>query len=495
MEDDSEHLLKDHHPRFHQKYETRHHCNKNVYYCMIVLFGLFSVVFGFIFIPSYHFKKSNSEFVSTQQSTQTLKIYQYPLSTFNISSTYHECSQSNYAPNIHGWQEMYAIEYWLTNKIMLQSKERAQEYIIPLSYQQDYMTSSQDLKVEFTRDPNHADFYVVPQIITCLTHTLMTTKKINFEEAAIIATNEHFIPILDHIQYKLPYWNATQYPGENHVFVFSWDKGACIVRQALQRIKYSIKLQGHGQDISNPQYKVSDWDRPCYDPKTTIVIPQVSWKIPNSLLIDSIQMNYILTTHKVPIDYPIQKRPVLLFMRGTIKVKDDPINLYSNGVRRKLAEISQNLSHSDSDQKTLIVTSDLSEHYNSELTQTKIGICARGWAPWTGRLQAVMNSETIPVFFADEIVLPFENLINWRLFSMKINESNVNYETIDKVKTLSIDYLSEKQKQLWIHSQYFSWHGDIRFNAFAMLMRELYNIKTNHIRKSSFEKIAFTEYL
>lgn len=78
---------------------------------------------------------------------------------------------------------------------------------------------------------------------------------------------------------------------------------------------------------------------------------------------------------------------------------------------------------------------------------------------------------------------------------MKINASNVNYETIDKVKTLSIDYLDEKQKKLWIHSQYFSWHGDIRFNAFAMLMRELYDIKTNHIKKSVFSKVAFTEYL
>jgi hypothetical protein len=426
-----------------------------------------------------------------------MRIYQYPLSLFNDSGLFHRCSQAHYAANAHGWREMYAVEYWFANKIQQHIDDRNVKFIIPLSYQQDYFNSSEQLEVEFTDDPTNADFYVVPHTVTCVTHAYLHEMKTYFEAAAGAATDKYFVPILDHIQYKLPYWNATRNgkPGSNHIFVFSWDMGVCIVKPILDRLKNAIKLQGHGHDASNPAaYKVLDRELPCFD-NNTIVVPQVSWQIPTSLLLDPLQMNYILTSKKIPVERFVSARSTLMYMRGSIYAPGDVNQAYSHGVRQKLAELSANMTKANPGQMTLFVVANSSINYLAELKQSMLGICARGWAPWTGRLQAIMNTETIPLIIADEIVMPFENLIDWRMFSVKLNESNMDEATINRVKALSTAYLEEKQKQLWIHSQYFSWHGDTRYNAFAMTMRELYMIKQHGSLSSSIPKTAFTEYL
>lgn len=418
-----------------------------------------------------------------------VRVYQYPFESIHhdiSSDLFHNCSQDQYTPRGHGWRDTYAMEYWITSKISKWSKPTSGRYFIPYSYLQDFAPAGQQgdiFEVLFTTNPAEADFFFVPQLTTCLTHGLLPQQGLS--EASQRIASDYLSPLLHQIIHRHPYWNDSNpvdTPGANHLFVFSWDKGICLMKSIIPLLQHAIKLQGYGVASLHPRQQN---DAACFNPVTDIVVPQASWRVPDAALVEPSQQNYIRRRPVLaPLKAPVSQRPTMLYMRGTVYSKGDVNEGYSLGVRQNLARLAANMSLVDPHQSFIVIVEGGSINYEKEMLDARIGICARGWAPWTSRLQDVMNLETVPLIIADEITLPYEQLVDWRLFALKFSESSVP-KLIDRVRPL-LSNLSEKQQQVWLHAQYFSWHGDDHYNAFAMLMRELFVKK----RKKSTEPVS-----
>lgn len=421
---------------------------------------------------------------------RTLRIYQYPykqlVPTSDSFADIDECASTQYTASA---DSRYAMEYALLNKLDKWSQSEHPVMRIPLSHSLDYeenVTVDKLFDVEFTKDPSKADFFVVPHITACVFHQL--NHSLSWDEKVSIV-EKYFMSLMDRVVQDYPYWNQSALdltPGANHVFIFTWDFGVCLCPLVRDLLKKSIKLQGHGVR--------STTNDGCFNFETDIVIPQASWKPPSAVFVEPAQQAYIRRhpSTKVPVMTTMNRRPYSLFMRGAVD-SPHPYLVYSHGVRQFLSQLSNNMSAINPNQKSLVVkTGYAPDVYDIELQQSRIGICARGWAPWTSRLQDVMNRESIPLIIADEISLPYEGLLDWRKFSMKVNESNIA-DLVHRVDSLNVDYLNEKQRQLWLHNQYLSWHGDDRYNAFAMLMRELAG-KLWSDSEPRFSTVAFSEF-
>lgn len=439
-----------------------------------------------------------------------LRLYQYPLESLCAKgedcSRFHTCGNALYNPRI---DDRYALEYILPNKV---SKWTALgvRYRIPTSILDDYVqtsATSEMLDVVFTDDPSDADYFIVPQVSACVMHTSNGT--LPWADRVRI-TESYLLRLIEHVIHVLPYWNTTNdvsTPGSNHIFVFTWDRGICLCPAVIRLLRHAIKVQGYGIKTSTLPVETDDYVpsstdvsrfayRACFNESTDIVVPQASWTPPLSHLLDPTQQMYIRASpvQRIPFSTPrVDRRETEVFMRGAINFVSCCNITYSNGVRQQLSQIYTEMTERTPNQQALVIKSGTSgAKYAVEMQNARIGICARGWAPWTTRLQDVMNSDTIPLIIADEIVLPYENLLDWRAFAMKINESNL-HSLVRQVGILSIGHLQEKQRQLWLHSQYLSWHGDDRFNAFAMMMRTLM-LKKMGRNESPFSPVALAEF-
>lgn len=61
-----------------------------------------------------------------------------------------------------------------------------------------------------------------------------------------------------------------------------------------------------------------------------------------------------------------------------------------------------------------------SSNYVQEVRQSVFCLCPRGFAPWSQRLYDSIMLGCIPIIIADDIVLPFEDIIDYRQFSVKV---------------------------------------------------------------------------
>ena len=64
--------------------------------------------------------------------------------------------------------------------------------------------------------------------------------------------------------------------------------------------------------------------------------------------------------------------------------------------------------------------------YMKEMASSKFCLSMFGWVPWSGRLAHLLKGGCIPVIVADGIVLPFDDIIDWRSFSVKISHDNID---------------------------------------------------------------------
>ena len=427
----------------------------------------------------------------------------------------HECGHFVFSPVKRSWVDTYAAEYWITMKMIKWQRATTGSYSISWSYQddgQDYTPHWESpnktgprvlgprLQFVFTDDAALADFFFVPQLSSCVLNAHILNGTQHPHDATI---RDYLRPILDVVIGRYPYWNSSndvETPGANHIMVFTTDWGACSYASVMPLLRHTILAQGFGIRMSSSSALRStrDADAWCASSSQDIVIPQASWSAPLSSLLEPSQMAFIRMNQfvRVPYDNPVMSRKYLMFMQGSVNFAHDTDQVYSKGVRQALAAISANLTQADPTQTLLLVRSGFSGNYHEELRQSRIGICARGWAPWTSRLQDVMNRESIPLIIADEIVLPFEGLIDWPSFAIKVNQSNL-HTIVSRACALSETDLMNKQRELWLHAQYFSWHGDDRFNAFAMLLREVAMKKlcTNSSRCArKLPPVAFKEF-
>ncbi len=65
------------------------------------------------------------------------------------------------------------------------------------------------------------------------------------------------------------------------------------------------------------------------------------------------------------------------------------------------------------------------EKYENLIKSSHFFLCPRGYGPASFRLYESIELGTIPVYISDKFVLPFEDQINWKKFSVLIKKNNI----------------------------------------------------------------------
>ncbi|KAM7271751.1 hypothetical protein ACFE04_030965 [Oxalis oulophora] len=282
-----------------------------------------------------------------------------------------------------------------------------------------------------TLNGEEADFFFVPVLDACIITRADDAPHLSMQEHKGLRSSltlEYYKKAYNHIVEQYPYWNRSS--GRDHIWFFSWDEGACY---APKEIWNSMMLVHWGNtnskhNHSTTAYWADNWDKispskrgdhPCFDPDKDIVLP--AWKNPDVKALRS-----KLWTR------PRENRNILFYFNGNLGPAYEhgrPEDSYSMGIRQKLGEefgSSPNMKgklgkqHADD----VIVTPLRSTDYHNDLANSIFCGVMPGDG-WSGRMEDSILQGCIPVIIQDGIFLPYENILNYESFAVRIREDEI----------------------------------------------------------------------
>ncbi|PSS21155.1 Glucuronosyltransferase 47 A [Actinidia chinensis var. chinensis] len=241
-------------------------------------------------------------------------------------------------------------------------------------------------------------------------------------------TLEFYKRAYDHIVEQYPFWNRSS--GRDHIWFFSWDEGACY---APKEIWNSMMLVHWGNtnskhNHSTTAYWADNWDHissdrrgnhPCFDPDKDLVLP--AWKRPD---INSLSLKLWARPREI--------RKTLFYFNGNLGPayeKGRPEATYSMGIRQKVAEEFGSTPNKEGKlgkqhAEDVIVTPLHSENYHDDLASSVFCGVMPGDG-WSGRMEDSILQGCIPVVIQDGIYLPYENVLNYESFAVRIQEDEI----------------------------------------------------------------------
>ena len=244
-----------------------------------------------------------------------------------------------------------------------------------------------------TLDPEEADYFYVPVFGACYVYK-------DFE----LFDRYRFLikQTLNHIINTYPYWKRTR--GRDHIFSLVHDFGACL--SWLDNTDHVFYDELRNSIIIS---HLGDLSMGCFSTRKDIVVPPYIYET---------EIRNSVTSHNQ------YNRSTFAHFRGTIEwyhhnaipglyIPKGASKLYSRGVRQFLLREFKE----DDEVKFFVGGSDT---YIQEVKESIFCLCPRGFAPWSRRLYDSILLGCIPVIIADYIELPFEDMIDYRKFTVKI---------------------------------------------------------------------------
>lgn len=179
---------------------------------------------------------------------------------------------------------------------------------------------------------------------------------------------------------------------------------------------------------STTAYWADNWDRispdrrgnhPCFDPEKDLVLP--AWKRP-----DAYSLGLKLWAR------PREERKTLFYFNGNLGPAFEhgrPEATYSMGIRQKLAEEFGSTPNKDGKlgkqhAEDVIVTPLRSDNYHEDLASSIFCGVMPGDG-WSGRMEDSVLQGCIPVVIQDGIFLPYENVLNYESFAVRLREDEI----------------------------------------------------------------------
>lgn len=308
-----------------------------------------------------------------------------------------------------------------------------------------------------TTNGEEADYFFVPVLDSCIITRADDAPHLSMQEHRGLRSSltlEFYKNAYNHIVDQYPYWNRSL--GRDHIWSFSWDEGACY---APKEIWNSMMLVHWGNtnskhNHSTTAYWADNWDKispdrrgdhPCFDPDKDLVLP--AWKSPN---LDSLKSKLW--------SWPREKRKMLFYFNGNLGPAYEngrPEATYSMGIRQKVAEEFGSVpnkegklgkQHADD----VIVTPARSDNYHEDLASSVFCGVMPGDG-WSGRMEDSILQGCIPVIIQDGIFLPYENVLNYKSFSVRIKEDEIPsmIKVLRGINDTEIDFMLENVKKIW----------------------------------------------
>uniref|UniRef100_A0A2P2JYW2 Uncharacterized protein MANES_09G028900 n=1 Tax=Rhizophora mucronata TaxID=61149 RepID=A0A2P2JYW2_RHIMU len=282
-----------------------------------------------------------------------------------------------------------------------------------------------------TLNGEEADYFFVPVLDSCIITRADDAPHLSLQEHMGLRSSltlEYYRKAYDHIAEHYPYWNCSS--GRDHIWFFSWDESACY---APKEIWNSMMLVHWGNtnskhNHSTTAYWADNWDEissvrrgqhPCFDPDKDLVLP--AWKHPD-----------INALRKKLRTRPLEKRKILFYFNGNLGPayqNGRPEDSYSMGIRQKLAEEfgsspNKNGKLGKQHAEDVMVTPLRSMHYHKDLASSIFCGVLPGDG-WSGRMEDSILQGCIPVIIQDGIFLPYENVLNYESFAIRISEDEI----------------------------------------------------------------------
>ncbi|KAM1109532.1 hypothetical protein EV2_009258 [Malus domestica] len=282
-----------------------------------------------------------------------------------------------------------------------------------------------------TLNGEEADFFFVPVLDSCIITRADDAPHLSMQEHKGLRSSltlEYYRKAYDHIVEQYPFWNRSS--GRDHIWFFSWDEGACY---APKEIWSSMMLVHWGNTNSKHKhsttaYWADNWNdissdkrgnHPCFDPDKDLVLP--AWKSPD---VNSLSSKLWSRSR--------ENRKTLFYFNGNLGPaypNGRPEASYSMGIRQKLAEefgSSPNKEGKLGKQhaEDVIVTPLRTENYHLDIASSIFCGVFPGDG-WSGRMEDCVLQGCIPVVIQDGIFLPYENVLNYESFAVRIREDEI----------------------------------------------------------------------
>ncbi|CAI0377079.1 unnamed protein product [Linum tenue] len=313
-----------------------------------------------------------------------------------------------------------------------------------------------------TLNGEEADFFFVPVLDSCIITRADDAPHLSLQEHRGIRSSftlDLYRKAYDHIVEHHPFWNRSS--GRDHIWSFAWDEGACY---APKEIWNSMMLVHWGNtnskhNHSTTAYWADNWDtitsdrrgtHPCFDPHKDLVLP--AWKRPDA---GSLSMKLWAR--------PLEMRKTLFYFNGNLGPAYEngrPEATYSLGIRQKLAEEFGSSPNKDGKlgkqhMEDVIVTSQRTENYHGDLANSLFCGVLPGDG-WSGRMEDSILQGCIPVVIQDGIFLPYENVLNYESFAVRLQEDEIPnlIKVLKAFNETEIGFKLRNVKKLWQRFMY-----------------------------------------
>lgn len=294
----------------------------------------------------------------------------------------------------------------------------------------------ENLKKYKTENPMEANLFLIP----------LFTSKYNNEDVKNIIENIKLN--MDRIFNEFPYWkNSIEKNIINH-FWFSYHEKHVLYTIPELYLKNMIILTTASDRKSYPLY---------FNIKKDISLPPALVYSFSEIL----EKN-IISTHKRNLDvYMMAQARNICENREKIILeilKDERIKKNKKWFIRRKKITSKNI-----------------DEYYKYMQNSKYGIFTRGDCVWSPRLIEILIHGCIPIIINNDYVLPFEKYIDWKSFSVIINEQNCD-TLYDIINNIDENEYKMKQKKIFEITKHLLFNiKPVYGDAFYMVMLQLFD--------------------
>ena len=287
-----------------------------------------------------------------------------------------------------------------------------------------------------TLNPSEADWFYVPvyascAMVTAIFETPQTQPMPKFRTAL---ASRLYMEAYEHIRHAFPHWNASK--GTDHIWTFGYDEGACF---APLQLRPSLLISHWGNTMARHNrctttYEADRWDPPvdpptglplgklvggqrCYDPRKDIVLPSFR------------ELTTFLPAERWR---AWEQRKNLFFFSGDLGSPPGSIGAgphtspnYSMGVRQAVFRAARGSGASDIEVVGHIPKDWWHVRYHAKMHNSTFCGAFPGDG-WSGGISSAIFAGCIPVIIMDGIELPFENVLDYTAFSVRVAETNID---------------------------------------------------------------------
>ncbi|XP_070047594.1 probable glycosyltransferase At5g25310 [Nicotiana tomentosiformis] len=292
-----------------------------------------------------------------------------------------------------------------------------------------------------TRDPEKAHLFYLPYSARQLQRVLYVPNSHNLKPLSVFLRD-----YVNMLAAKYPFWNRTR--GSNHFLVACHDWGPYTLKDHEELSRNTIKAlcnadisEGifyNGKDVSLPETIIRNPRRP---------LRNLGGK-------------------------RVSQRPILAFFAGNMhgpvrpkllkywRDKDESIKIYGPLPHR----VSRVMSYS--------------EHMKS----SKFCLCPMGYEVNSPRIVEAIYYECVPVIIADNFALPFDEVLEWRAFSVVVAE-----EDIPRLKEILLSIPLRRyqamQNNVKMLQKHFLWNSTpTRYDLFHMILHSIWFSRLNQLQ-------------